>query len=444
MLLALALVVAAAPAPSLSLKGTALTLDNGLVVIVSEDHTIPGVSMEILYKVGSKDEEPGRTGFAHLYEHLMFMGSRYVPYPKFDTIMEAAGGSNNASTANDFTWYFESGPSNLLETFCWMEADRMATFGLEMTDQKLNTQKPVVLNERRQSYEARPYGLADLVTQEQLWPEGHPYHHTPIGSAQDIEAAQLDDVKRFFAKWYVPSNAVVSIVGDVDTAQAQALVKKYFGWIRSPQKPEHAPVPPLPQRDQPIVKSLTDKVELPKLILAWSTPAFTKPGDAELDVLANVLAHGKASRLYRRLVHEKQLATEVGAGQASHELGSSFSIEVLARPGKDLAEIRKEVDAVLQDVLAKGPTPAELDAARVVFYSGTARALEGLVSRARLLATMQVAYGDPNALPKDLARYSPLTPKAVAEAGRKWLGPGRVVVEVRPESEAAPKAGGDR
>jgi predicted Zn-dependent peptidase len=444
MLLALALAVAAAPAPPLSLHGTALTLDNGLIVIVSEDHSVPGVSLEVMYQVGSKDEDPGRTGFAHLYEHLMFMGSRYVPYPKFDTIMEAAGGSNNASTANDFTWYFESGPSNLLETFCWMEADRMATFGLEMTEEKLNTQKPVVLNERRQSYEARPYGLADLVTQEQLWPDGHPYHHTPIGSAHDIEAAQLDDVKHFFARWYVPSNAVVSIVGDVDTAQAQALVKQYFGWIPSPKKPEHAPTPPIPLRDQPVRQSLTDKVELPKLILAWNTPAFTKPGDAEFDVLANVLAHGKASRLYRRLVHEKQLATEVGAGQASHELGSSFIVEILARPGKDLAEIQKETDAVIQELLAKGPTPAELDAARTVFYSGTARGLEGLVSRAHLLNMMQVNYGDPNALSRDLARYATLTPKAVAEAGRKWLGSGRVVIEVKPESEAAPKAGGAR
>jgi len=444
MLLALALLVAASPVPPLSLQGTALTLDNGLIVIVSEDHTIPGVSMEVLYKVGSKDEDPGRTGFAHLYEHLMFMGARYVPYPKFDTIMEAAGGSNNATTANDLTRYFESGPSNLLETFCWMEADRMATFGLEMTDQKLGTQKPVVLNERRQSYEARPYGLADLVTQEQLWPQGHPYHHTPIGSAQDIEAAQLDDVKRFFARWYVPSNAVIAIVGDVETAQAQALVKQYFGWIPSPKQPAHPPAPPLPQREQPISKSLTDKVELPKLILAWNTPAFTAPGDAEFDVLANVLAHGKASRLYRRLVHEKQLATEVGASQASRELGSVFAIEVLARPGKDLAEIRKEVDAVVQELLAKGPTPAELDAARIVFYSGTARGLEGLVSRAGLLAMMQVVYGTPNALSKDLARYASLTPKAVAEAGKQYLGPGRVVVEVHPEPEAAPKAGGGR
>jgi len=442
--LALALWLAASPVPPLSLTGQAIILDNGLTVIVSEDHAIPGVAIELLYNVGSKDEQPGRTGFAHLYEHLMFMGARYVPYPKFDLIMEAAGGTNNAATSNDLTWYHESGPSNLLETFLWMEADRMATFGLEMTEEKLGTQKPVVLNERRQSYEARPYGMADLVTEETLWPEGHPYHHTPIGSARDIEAAELDDVKRFFARWYVPSNAILSIVGDVDTAQAQALARRYFGWIPSSPRPEHPPTPPLPEHRNELRRQLTDKVELPKLILVWASPAYTQPGDAECDVLANVLAHGKASRLYRRLVHQKQLATEVHARQESRALGSAFTVEVMALPGKDLAEIQKEVDAVIQDVLAKGPTQAELDAARNIFFGSTARALEGLASRAHILNQMKVSYGDQNALQKDLARYGTLTPSSVAETGRRILGPGRVVVEVRPEPEsgAQPPAGG--
>jgi predicted Zn-dependent peptidase len=443
MLLALALLVAASPAPPISLHGQTIALDNGLTVIVSEDHTIPGIAVEVLYQVGSKDEEPGRTGFAHLYEHLMFMGARYAPYPKFDTIMEAAGGTNNAATSSDYPWYHETGPSNLLETFLWLEADRMATFGLEMTDEKLNTQKPVVLNERRQSYEARPYGLADLATQETLWPDGHAYHHTTIGSAHDIEAAPLEDVRRFFAHWYVPANAILAISGDVDTAQAQALVKKYFGWIPSTKQPEHPPAPPLPQHDQLLKRELTDKVEAPKVIFAWVTPAYTKPGDAECDVLSNVLAHGKASRLYQRLVHEKQLATEVGAGQQSHVLGSTFSIEVLARPGADPAQIESETNAVLEELKAKGPTQAELDAARNVILATAARDLEGLEARAHLLAWMRASYGDANALQKDLSRYSALTTKDVTMAAKKWLGPGRVVVEVRPEPAAgAPSQGG--
>jgi zinc protease len=374
----------------------------------------------------------------------MFMGARYAPYPKFDTIMEAQGGTNNAATSNDYTWYHESGPANLLETFLWLEADRMATFGMEMTEEKLATQKPVVLNERRQSYEARPYGMADLTVEESLWPEGHPYHHSTIGSAADIEAAQLDDVKRFFAKWYVPSNAVLSIVGDVDPAQAVALAKQYFGWLPAVPTPPHAPAPVLPRLQKEVRQKLTDKVELPKLILAWVTPAYTSAGDAELDLLANVLAHGKASRLYRRLVYEKQLATEVSVSQNSMLLGSAFTIEVMGRPGVDLKKIEKEVDDVVKQLLDKGPTTPELDAARTVVYASFARALEGLAVRANLLNSMFVSYGDANALSKHLARYDAVTAKGAAETGKKWLRAPRVVVEVRPASPPGGKEGASR
>jgi predicted Zn-dependent peptidase len=436
MFLALSLVLAALP--PLSLEGHKVQLENGLTVIIQEDRSIPGVAVEVFYRVGSKDEEPGRTGFAHLFEHLMFMGARYVPYPQFDTIMETSGGTNNASTSNDHTWYYESGPSNLLETFLWMEADRMATFGLDMTADKLDTQKQVVLNERRQSYEARPYGTADLVTWESVFPPGHPYHWPPIGAAQDIEAAQLDDVKRFFARWYVPSNAILSIVGDVDRAQAEALARKYFGWIPSPPKPAHASAPPPPVHPAEIRKRLTDKVELPKLIVAWPSPPVATPGDAECDVLSIILGRGKASRLYRRLVHEKELAAEVATYQDSNELASTFAIEVMARPGKALQALEVETNAVLAELLKEGPTQSELDAARTILYTGYARALEGLQARAHLLNRMELLYGDPNALGRELARYEALTPKGVAEVARRVLGaPGRVVVEVHPEEKAA-------
>lgn len=431
----LALVLAALP--PLSLEGHKVQLENGLTVIIQEEHSIPGVAVEVFYRVGSKDEEAGRTGFAHLFEHLMFMGARYVPYPRFDTIMEASGGSNNASTSNDHTWYYETGPSNLLETFLWLEADRMATFGLDMTADKLDTQKLVVLNERRQSYEARPYGMADLVTWENVFPQGHPYHWPPIGAAKDVEAAQLDDVKRFFARWYVPSNAILSIVGDVDPKQAEALARQYFGWIPSPPTPKRAPASPAALHSGDTRKKLTDKVELPKLIIAWVAPPVTSPGDAECDVLSNILGHGKASRLYRRLVHQKEVAAEVSAFLDNNELGSAFGIEVLARPGKTLQEVEAEIDAVIATLLKEGPTQAELDAARTLHYTRYARALEGLQARAHLLNRMELAYGDPGALKKDLARYEALTPKGVAEVARRVLGAGRVVVEVHPEQKAA-------
>jgi len=218
----LALLLAALP--PIGLQAQKKQLPNGMTVIVSKDASVPGVAVDLWYHVGSKDEEPGRTGFAHLFEHLMFMGARYVPYPQFDTIMEASGGTNNASTSNDLTTYHEVGPSNLLETFLWMEADRMATLGQEMTQEKLETQRKVVLNERRASYEARPYGKAELLLWDKMFPEGHPYHWPVIGSPQDLEAATLDDVKKFFARWYVPSNVSLSIVGDVDEKDALELV----------------------------------------------------------------------------------------------------------------------------------------------------------------------------------------------------------------------------
>ena len=237
MLLALALLLSAQTAPPLALNSTSQTLDNGLTVIVSPDASGPGVAVDLWYRVGSRNEELHRTGFAHLFEHLMFMGARHVPYPKFDTLMEAVGGVNNASTSIDRTNYWEVGPSNLLETFFWMEADRMASLGATMTKDKLETQRAVVLNERRQSYENRPYGMADYIISENLYPAGHPYSWDTIGTAQDLEAASLSDVTAFFARWYVPNNVTLVVVGDVEPAAVFALAKKYFSFIPRKELP---------------------------------------------------------------------------------------------------------------------------------------------------------------------------------------------------------------
>ncbi|HLL53569.1 MAG TPA: pitrilysin family protein [Myxococcaceae bacterium] len=424
--------------PPLSLPATRTQLPNGLTVIVSPDHSVPGVAVDLWYHVGSKDEDPGRTGFAHLFEHLMFMGARHAPYPKFDTIMESHGGSNNATTGPDTTHYFEAGPSNLLETFLWLEADRMATLGREMTAEKLETQRKIVLNERRQSYENRPYGLAGLEVYNRLFPKGHPYSWPVIGSAQDLEAAELSDVKRFFARWYVPSNASLVIVGDVDPAQVLKLVEKYFAWIPSPAtKLTHATAPEVKLEKEQRVR-MTDKVELPKLILAWTSPAGYKPGDADCDLLAQILAQGKASRLYEKLVHQKELATEVSAGQSSQELQGVFRIEAVARPGHTTQELLAAIDEELNALLDKGPTAAEVDASRTLIYTNTARLLEGLISRAELLNTYQVHLGYPTALNKDLARYEAATPRSVKEWGQRVLRAPRVVIEVQPEAKTAP------
>ena len=426
--------------PPIALPSQTTVLGNGLVVIVSPDHSAPGVAVDLRYHVGSKDEDRGRTGFAHLFEHLMFMGARYVPYPKFDTLMEAAGGTNNAFTNNDVTNYYEAGPANLLETFLWMEGDRLATLGQEMTQEKLETQRKVVLNERRQSYENRPYGLAHLALEEHLFPEGHPYHWPVIGSAQDLEAAQLADVTGFFARWYEPRNAVLAIVGDVEPAAALLAARKYLGFIQGPRdQPQRREVAPAPLAKEERLQ-MTDKVELPRLLLAWQSPKAATQGDADCDVLATVLARGRASRLYERLVHRDQIAAEVSAGQGSRELQSDFEIDVLARPGHTNAELLAATDDEIRRLAAEGPTQAEVDSARTRIHSDAARRLEGLVARGTLLTAYQLEYGKADALALDLGRYEKTTRESVRDVARSVLGAPRVIVEVVPAERPAAAA----
>jgi zinc protease len=417
--------------PSLTLPVQTRTLGNGLTVVVSVDHTAPGVAVDLRFHVGSKDEDPGRTGFAHLFEHLMFMGARHVPYPKFDTLMEAAGGKNNAFTNTDVTNYYEEGPKNLLETFLWMEGDRLATLGAEMTQEKLETQRKVVLNERRQSYENRPYGLAYLAEEEHLFGEGHPYHWPVIGSAKDLEAAQLRDVTRFFATWYVPGNAVLAIAGDVEPAAAFAAAEKFLGWIDNPPLPKRSEVAPLPLAKDETLR-LTDKVELPRLLLAWQSPKAATQADAECELLATILGRGKASRLYERLVHKDGIAAEVTVQQGSREAVSDFGIDVQASPGHTLAEVLAAVDDELKRFLATGPSQAELDASRTGLYTDTARDLEGLVPRAIRLTAYQLDFGSADSLQRDLQRYEAATPRSVRETAIGVLRAPRVIIEVMP------------
>ncbi len=436
MVLALPLALLLAAAPVLDVPVTRAELPNGLKVLIAPDRTVPGVTVNVLYNVGSKDEQPGRTGFAHLFEHLMFMGARYVPYPQFDTLMEAAGGTNNAFTANDITDYFSVGPSNLLETFLWMESDRLLTLGQEMTQEKLETQRKVVLNERRQSYENVPYGKVEDVLPPALFPKGHPYSWPVIGSAADLRAATLQDVKGFFATWYVPSNATLVIAGDVEPAQAMVLVNRYFGFLPKRPVPQQVTAPPATLNSE-VRLQLTDKVELDKVVIAWLSPPDGSAGDAACDVLSVLLGRGKASRLYQRLVYRDQLATEVEVQQESRTLQSVFYVSALARPGVDVHALEKAIDEELQRLRAEGPTPEELDAARTLIYTAAARRLESLVSRATYLNRLELTYGVGATVQRDLNRYGPLTPASVQETARQVLGTGRVVVEVRPEPKVA-------
>ncbi len=436
MVLALPLSLLLAAAPVLAVPVTRAVLPNGLKVLIAPDKTVPGVTLNVLFDVGSKDEQPGRTGFAHLFEHLMFMGARYVPYPQYDTLMEAAGGVNNAFTSNDITDYFEVGPSNLLETFLWMESDRLLTLGQEMTQEKLETQRKVVLNERRQSYENVPYGKVEDVLPPALFPKGHPYSWPVIGSAADLRAATLQDVKGFFATWYVPSNASLVIAGDVDPVRAMALVNKYFGFLPKRPVPQQVTVSPVTLTSE-VRLQLTDKVELDKVVIAWLSPPSGSAGDAGCDLLAVILGRGKASRLYQRLVYRDQLATEVEVEQESHALQSVFSISALARPGVDVHALEKAIDEEVARLRSDGPTQAELEAARTLVYTNRARQLESLVSRAVYLNRLELTYGVGATVQRDLDRYQPLTAASLQETARQVLGTGRVVVEVRPEPKVA-------
>ncbi len=334
---------------------TQFTLANGLNVIVHEDHSLPVASVNLWYHVGSKNEKPGRTGFAHLFEHIMFEGSAHVPEGDFDNLLEAAGGVNNGSTSNDRTNYWENIPANALELALWLEADRMGFLLETMTQEKLDLQRDVVKNERRQGVDNQPYGKAFETVYENLYPADHPYHWPVIGSMDDLTAATLDDVKAFFRTYYAPNNASLAIAGDVRVSRVRELVGKYFGDI-----PSGPPIPAVEvpdatlDADRPVV--LEDAVQLPRLYVAWHAPKVFTDEDAALDVLASVLTEGKSSRLYKRLVYDEQIAQDVSAFQDGQELGGTFWIIATAKPERGLERIataiREELDRIVSGGVA--------------------------------------------------------------------------------------------
>jgi predicted Zn-dependent peptidase len=410
-------------------------LPNGLTVILHVDRGSPLVAVNLWYHVGSKDESPGRTGFAHLFEHLMFMGSKHAPYPSFDAIMESWGGHNNGTTSNDRTNYYEIGPRNLLETFLWLEADRLATLAEVITEEELEKQRKVVLNERRQSYENRPYGRTELRIPEIMYPETHPYHWPTIGSQADLEAASVDDVRNFFERFYRPSNASLTIAGDFEPAEARRLVEKYFGWQAAREAPR-PPAPPPAVLAGDRAETIGDRVQLPRLRLAWHSPALFAPGDADLDIAAHVLGGGKSSRLYRALVFEKRIAQDVFAYQSSQRLGSLFHVGATAKPERDLAEVRRAVDDELARLAGEGPTVAEVDRARNTHLADFYKSLDHLQTRADLLNHYQYLIGDPDGVQRDVARYEAATPATVRDAFAAVIAKHRLAVSTVPDASA--------
>ena len=424
---------------NLDLPFTRVTLDNGLTVLVHEHRDVPLVAVNVWYHVGSKNERAGLTGFAHLFEHLMFEGSAHHDRGYFGPLQDA-GASLNGSTNADRTNYWETVPREALDLALWLESDRMGHLLPALTEAKLANQRDVVLNERRQNYENRPYGLAGFALSGAMYPSDHPYHWPTIGWPDDIAAARLEDVSAFFSRYYHPANATLAIAGDVDTADAIARARAFFGEIPAGPAVERI-APPMPELRAPLPLSLEDRVELPRVYLAWHSPALFAPGDAECDLLAEILGGGKTSRLYRRLVFSDRVATELIATQASREAGSMFQVVATAAPGRRLSEIVDIVDTELRILANDGPTDDEVERVRAQAESAFIMRLQhvgGFGGRADQLNAYQTYLGDPaGAFGLDLERYLSVTPASIAAAARALLERHRALLSVVPEGHAA-------
>jgi zinc protease len=398
------------------------TLDNGLDVIVHEDHGCPIVAINLWYHVGSKNERPGRTGFAHLFEHLMFEGSQHHDRGYFHPLQEA-GASLNGSTNADRTNYWEVVPSNAVELALWMESDRMGYLLPALTGSKFENQRDVVLNERRQNYENRPYGLATMALVSELYPADHPYHWLTIGGADDLRAAALDEVREFFRTYYHPANASLAIAGAIDARTAMLLAREYFEEI--PAGPE---IPPVNTPKSAIAAEkrllIEDRVELPRIYMAWHAPALFAQDDAELDLIAEMLAGGKTSRLYRALVYDTRLATEIAASQNSRELSSFFQIVATASPGRMLSELDRVIRREIDRFASEGPDETELERALAQAEAHFVQRLQtvgGFGGKSDQLNAYNTFLGRPDYFTQDLQRYHAATVTSIRDAAARYL-----------------------
>ena len=411
------------------------TLPNGLEVILAEDHSVPIVAVNTWFKVGSGDELAGRTGFAHLFEHIMFMGSENVPVGKFDQWLEAAGANNNGSTNGDRTNYYEWMPANALPLALWLDADRMGRLLPTMDLPKLDVQRDVVKNERRQSYDNVPYGRAFETILAALYPASHPYAHSTIGSMTDLSAASLEDVKNFFRMYYAPNNATLSIVGDFQPDSVKKLVQLYFGNI-----PRGPALPPRPQiTSQPVPRDtflvLEDKVQLPRLYYAWRAVKAFHEDDAPLDLVAYVLAGDKNSRLYKRLVYDMQVAQDVSAFNNGQRLDGGFQIVVTPKPGHTPTEMAKLVNEELQKLVTEGATERELARAQITTRAQFLDRIASVLGKADQLNYYNYFVGTPDYARQDAARYDKVTLADLKRVAGAYLMKPRVTLTVVPEGK---------
>jgi len=466
-----------------SVPYTKFTLSNGMTFILHEDHSVPKIAVNTWFHVGSKDEPDRRSGFAHLFEHLMFMGTFRAPGHSYDDWMEAEGGSNNASTTQDRTNYYEFGPSSELPLLLWLEADRIEHLGKAMTKQKVDLQRQVVLNERRE-WENSPYGNSEIKMDELLYPVGHPYHFDTIGLPEDLNAATVSDVKTFFATYYVPNNATMVIAGDFDSKKIRPMIDKLFGTLPRSNDPIHKsaamvenpseplavdsfigssgdlqgsstteaqseiphpqPLPPLlargiQQKGEGATTRVTyvDQVQFPRITMAWHSPAAYQPGDAEARLAGYVLSNGISSRLYQRLIYQDKIATDVSAGQDSEKLDSLFQVQVTANEGVPLEQVEKVTREVLAEFTKNGPTADELKRQVAQIEYSQLHGLQSLDDVADQLNAYDYYLGEPDSFKADLDRYRNATPESVQHAAQGIFGhEPAVVMTVVPQAEA--------
>lgn len=432
-------------APALNVPYEKYTLANGLTVIMSQDRSTPTVSVEIKYHVGSKNEDVGRTGFAHLFEHVMFTGSGHVPYGLHDRLTEGVGGMNNGSTSNDVTNYFQTVPSNYLEHMLWIEADRMGWLLDALDTAKYNAQRDIVQNERRQRIDNQPYGRFWEIVQAAIYPPTHPYSWPVIGHMEDLLAAPIEAVQEFFRLYYAPNNATLAIVGDFDTDQAKAWIEKYFGEIPAGAAIERPQVPAvtLPSESRLVYE---DRVQVPRLHLVWPTVGLRDDDGYALQILAQILTGSRIARLTGTLVYDREMAASVNAFQSSAEEVGTFGIIITPRPGNTLTELESITDSIIERLAREGPTAEELQRARAGSELSFVRTLESNLGRAIQLTSGEIFFDDPGFFfTTARERMRAVTQADVQRVTARYLNSGRVVLSIvptgRPEDASKPDTG---
>jgi len=421
-----------------AIKYKEFQLKNGLRVVMHKDKSTPVVAVNVWYHVGSKNEAAGRTGFAHLFEHMMFQGSKNYDIDYFTPLQEA-GGNVNGTTNQDRTYYYETVPSNFLELALFLEADRLGGLLEAMTQEKLNNQRDVVKNERRQRVDNQPYGTAFEKIGEIMYPKGHPYNWTTIGSLEDLSAASMEDVKSFFRQYYVPNNTVLVLSGDFNEKQAKGWIEKYFGPLAKGADITR-PNPKMPKLDKEIRTSVDDSLApLPRRYMVWHGVPQYSPDEAALDILGFILSSGRSSRLQSNLIHEKEIAQNVNAGNGTGEIGGTFQIQATARPGKSLDDIEKEINLELERLKKEPPTAEELTRARNSIESSTIYRLQTVLGKGGQLSTYAGYVGTPGYFQADLDRYRKVSPADIQRVANTYLSANRLVMTYNPRKGEAPR-----